>query len=110
MEPQRIKLHLTFGKRRLHRWRTGRLNGHTERFVEVGELADGAGFYAGISRQDAHVLPTLQDALDWAKQWLSPFAAWTEVPAEFGPDGMPTSGQWIAVGQTWRRVGDSQGE
>ena len=109
MKPRRISLAHTFGKKRLHRWRTGRLNGHTERFVEVGWLESGE-HYAAVSREDAYVLDTLQDALDWAQQWLSPFAAWTEVPAEFGPDGLPTSEGWTVHGQTWRRVGDSTRE
>ncbi len=101
--PERIDLAHAFGKKPLRRWRAGTLNGHDERYVAVGLLADGRA-YAWHSEIDggAFVYGTEREADALAAGWRSDGRKWHPIPASFDSQGQPADGgQGRPHGQTW---------
>lgn len=103
---ERIDLVQQFGLHRLWRWRTGILNGHSERHVTIGRLADGRWFVddtrahggAWVCRGEADAF----DVADWvmARSGLT----WTRTPAAFDGRGGAVEAGWVALGQRWFRA------
>lgn len=102
MTSRRVDVLHEFGKTRVQRWRSGQLNQHTERTVTIGVLASGEWWAEHSADRPAYAFGTEREARSLVERWLAD-GAWVEMPAEFGPDGLPTSDGWVPYGQTWRR-------
>jgi hypothetical protein len=102
MATERLNVSVIYEKKRLRRWRIGRLNTHTERHLTFGRLADERWWVQLSGQPLAWVYAYERDACDHIDRILAK-GEWLPVPAEYGPDGMPADGgSWQPAGQTWK--------
>ncbi len=101
MGHERIDLVWQTGVVRERRWRCGRVNGHDERFLTAGRLADGRRFVHHTGRGNAVAFDDEAEAEALLERWLAT-EVWRPTPACFGPDQQPSDGgSWVLRGQEW---------
>ena len=106
MRRERINLVYEFGLRRHRRWRTGTLNGASERKISLGETADGRWWVNDTKdSRGARLCRDERDAYDVADYLMARSGqTWTRVPAEFDGWGNPVEPGWCVSGQRWYRT------
>lgn len=102
---ERIEVWNAEGFRRVQRWQSGHLSHWQCRHVTLGVLPDGRWV---VDHTDVRIGARAYPSEARARQAVAELMArggWSEVPAEFGADGQPTTSGWVRRGGTWFREG-----